>query len=485
MAQKKWYQLDNAAKIVPSTAGGADSRVFRITCELKEKVDPEVLQSAVTSAARDFPHFSSTLKKGMFWYYLDESDLEAEVTPDNRPALETIYWEGRRNLLYRVNYYGCRINLEMFHVLTDGTGAFEFLKAILADYLRLKYGLKHLENAGSRAAGGDRQDDAFGKYYKKEKDKSEGQKTAPKRAYHLRGERDENLQSHLLEGTVSVKAFLEAARARNSTVAELSTALFIRAALREMTVRERKYPVVLSVPVNLRNYFPSETARNFFGVINVVYDPALYDGTLESIIPAVRESFNKQLRQDQVELMMNSYSSLEHNMAIKVVPLWIKNLVISLINAKTQLGITGTISNVGKVTVPEEMEPYIRKFSCFMAAPEVQVCICSYKDELVFGVASAFIQQPVIRGFFRDMVDMGIEVVLESNDFDRYAASASDPGPVPGSEIAVPVSDPGPVPRSEIPVPGSEIPLPGSEISAPEADSADRDPPGLAGKEVQ
>ena len=485
MAQTKWYQLDNAAKIVPSTAGGADSRVFRITCELKEKVDPEVLQSAVTSAARDFPHFSSTLKKGMFWYYLDESNLEAEVTPDNRPALETIYWEGRRNLLYRVNYYGCRINLEMFHVLTDGTGAFEFLKAILADYLRLKYGLEHLVTTGSRASSGDRQNDAFGKYYKKARDKSEGQKTAPKRAYHLRGERDENLQSHLLEGTVSVKAFLEAARARSSTVAELSTALFIQAAIREMTVRERKYPVVLSVPVNLRNYFPSDTARNFFGVINVVYDPALYDGTLESIIPVVRESFDKQLRQDQVELMMNSYSSLEHNMAIKVVPLWIKNLVISLINAKTQLGITGTISNVGKITVPKEMEPYIRKFSCFMAAPEVQVCICSYKDELVFGVASAFIQQPVIRSFFRDIVDMGIEVVIESNDFDRYAASDADPGPVPGSEI--PVSEPEPVLN---PAPGAAGPAPEAAGSAPEAAApaqapADTESPELAGKEVQ
>ena len=141
MAQTKWYQLDNAAKIVPSTTGGSDSRVFRITCELKEEVDPEALQSAVTSAAREFPHFSSILKEGMFWYYLDQSDLEAEVTPDNQPALDTIYREGRRNLLYRVNYFGRRINLEMFHVLTDGTGAFEFLKVILAEYCRKRYGL--------------------------------------------------------------------------------------------------------------------------------------------------------------------------------------------------------------------------------------------------------------------------------------------------------------------------------------------------------
>ena len=140
MAQTKWYQLDNAAKIVPSTAGGSDTRVFRITCELNEEVDPEALQSAVTAAARDFPHFSSVLKKGLFWYYLDQSDLDAEVTRDDRPALDTIYWEGRRNLLYRVNYHGRRINLEMYHVLTDGTGAFEFLKAILAEYLGIKTG---------------------------------------------------------------------------------------------------------------------------------------------------------------------------------------------------------------------------------------------------------------------------------------------------------------------------------------------------------
>ena len=437
MAQTKWYQLDNAAKIVPSTAGGSDTRVFRITCELKEEVDPEVLQSAVTAAARDFPHFSSVLKKGLFWYYLDQSDLDAEVTGDDRPALDTIYWEGRRNLLYRVNYHGRRINLEMYHVLTDGTGAFEFLKAILAEYLGIRYGLDLIQTTGSRASGEDRQNDAFGKYYHKAKEKPEGQKSAPKRAYHLRGDKDENLQNHLLEGTVSVSAFLVAARERSSTVAELSTALFIQAALREMSVRDRKYPIVMSVPVNLRNYFPSDTARNFFGVINVVYDPVLYDGTLESIIPVVRESFDKQLKQDQVELTMNSYAALEHNIAIKVVPLFIKNLVISAINAKTQRGITGTISNVGKITVPKEMEPYIRKFSCFMAAPEVQVCLCSFKDELVFSVTSAFIQQPVIRNFFRDIVDMGIDLVLESNDFDAPSNEQAAEKPEPPAVNAV------------------------------------------------
>ena len=426
MAKSKWYQLDNAAKIVPSTTGGADTRVFRITCELKEDVDPDTLQSAVTVAAREFPHFGSVLKKGLFWYYLDQSGMDAEVTPDNKPALDTIYREDRRDLLYRVSYYRNRINLEMFHVLTDGTGAFEFLKAILMEYLGVKYQIEELVTETSRASSGDRQGDAFGKYYKKANQKPDEAGVAPKKAYHLRGDKDENLHNHLLEGTVSVRKFLKAARDRKCTVAELSTALFIKAILEEMSIRESRLPIVLSIPVNLRNYFPSETARNFFGVINVAFYPAAYDGTLESIIKVVKESFVRQLRQDQVEQTMNSYAALEHNIAVKVVPLPIKNLVISAINAKMQKGITGTLSNVGKISVPEEMEPHIRKFSCFMAAPEVQVCLCSYKDVLVFGVASAFVEHPVMRNFFRAMVDLEIDVELESNDYDNIPAEKEE-----------------------------------------------------------
>ena len=76
--------------------------------------------------------------------------------------------------------------------------------------------------------------------------------------------------------------------------------------------------------------------------------------------------------------------------------------------------------------MPAEMEPHIHKFSCFMAAPEVQVCLCSYKDLLVFGVASAFVEHPVMRNFFRDMVDMGIDVELESNDFDNEPAKKEE-----------------------------------------------------------
>ena len=56
-----WYKLDNAAKIVPSTARGANTRVFRLTCELKEKVFGDVLQTALDETIEEFPFFNCVL----------------------------------------------------------------------------------------------------------------------------------------------------------------------------------------------------------------------------------------------------------------------------------------------------------------------------------------------------------------------------------------------------------------------------------------
>ena len=38
-----------------------------------------------------------------------------------------------------MTYYGCRINLEVFHSLTDGNGALNFLKELTYQYLRLSH----------------------------------------------------------------------------------------------------------------------------------------------------------------------------------------------------------------------------------------------------------------------------------------------------------------------------------------------------------
>ena len=422
ITDRKWYRLDNAAKIIPSTARGSDTRVFRLSCELKEEVDSTVLQNALDRTIAEFPHFNCYLQRGLFWYYLERSyNWKAGVFEDNIPALSAIYERGRKNLLYRVSYFHKKINLEMYHVLSDGAGAFVFLKEIVRNYLVEKYRIEAAIPEDDFASVGEKAADAFDYFYTKGSHSGAMDKimSAHKKAFQIRGERDANMNLHMIEGMVSVREFLDLCHRFHATLAVTTTSIVIEGIIRSMQVRERRKPIIVTVPVNLRNYFPSGTTRNFYGVISVVYETEKYDGRLESVIDDVRRSFEEQLQEDRIVDTMNTYTALEHNWAVKMVPLQFKDLGISGINYVRNQEVTTSVSNVGRVTMPEELVPYIDRFSSFMSTNGEQMCISSFQDRLVFGFTSAFVQCSAIMNFFRRLTGFGIDVELTTNDFDK------------------------------------------------------------------
>lgn len=67
----------------------------------------------------------------------------------------------------------------------------------------------------------------------------------------------------VIEGCVSVKSLLDLSKQHHVTITEFLVALWIYSIYEGMSIKEQKKPVVISIPVNLRNYFPSETTRNF------------------------------------------------------------------------------------------------------------------------------------------------------------------------------------------------------------------------------
>jgi NRPS condensation-like uncharacterized protein len=416
---RKWYKLDNVATIMPSAAHGVNTRVFRIACELLEDVDGVVLQEALDRTIVSFPYLLSVLRKGLFWYYLDSRDIRPVVTEDALPACSPLYYPGRKNLLFRVTWYRKRINLEMFHALMDGTGGLVFLKALVTCYLSIRHGFRLPDAPDGTASQEDQAVDAYRHYYERQKGLRQLQAMASSRAYCLRGERDQDLLPHLIEGTVSASRFVKAAKENSASVGVFAVSVYIAAAMDEMSVRDRKRPIVVSVPIDLRRFFPSGTNRNFFGVINVFYRPKEYDGKFESIVTAVRESFAKQLSAGNVSQVMNSYEELEHNMAIKMVPLFFKDIATGFLNDLALKGETTTLSNLGTIEMPEETVPYISKFCPFMTAYSEQICVPTFGDNMVFGEVSAYTTHTIMLNFFRRLVALDIPVELASNDFEE------------------------------------------------------------------
>ncbi len=414
--KKSWSRLDNAAKIFPSTIEKTDTRVFRFYCELTEEVKPKVLQSAVECTLETFPNFKMVMKKGIFWYYLEESDIVPKVTIENRAVCSPIYDDNKKDLLFNVTYYNNRINLEVYHVITDGTGALHFLQNIVSNYLveAHKENFKNNIPIVDDATVTQRNSDSFQKYYARNK----WNKAEPKtKAYNLKLEKRDAECVQIIEGIVSTKQVIDISHTYGTTLTVYLTAIFIKAISKEMTVQQMKKPVVIMVPVNLRTYFPSETARNFFGMIGVSYDFSKYDDSLESIIRRVDESFKHELTKEQLIIRMNNFASLERNPFVKIVPRPIKNVVLRLSRHIKDLNETAVISNIGKVSMPEILDPYIDKFGVLISTLKIQLCMCSYKDNLQIGFTSAFLSTDIQKNFFRELSSQGVEIEIRTNDY--------------------------------------------------------------------
>lgn len=411
----EWTRLDNAAKIFPPNTNERDTKVFRFACELTEDVDKDILQAALDNTMLLFPMYNVILRRGIFWYYFEHTEMKPEVTEESKLPCSMLYVPNRKNLLLRVTYYKKRINLEIYHALADGTGALAFLKTLVYYYITIK----HKEDFGDKlprldydASFTQKMDDSFLRNY-------DGDRKLDRirlgKAYHIQGRRSIDNRLRVIEGCMSARQVLDLAHNYNTTLTVYLTALFIKAIYMDMPARARKLPVVLSIPVNLRNYFSSVTARNFFAAINIGYNYSRNSDRLEDIISSVKESFARELTEEKLKRHINRLSALEHNAFMRLVPLVIKDFVLRIASHLSDRGITAAVSNIGRVTVSEELAPYINMFECFTSVRRPQVCMLSFGDKLVVSFASPYTSTDIQKNFFRMLSQDGVEITIASN----------------------------------------------------------------------
>ena len=137
----RWVRLDNAAKIYPAARRRNWSNVFRQSVTLFENVDTDVLKSALDITVKRFPSIAARLRKGVFWYYLQQIEFAPEIREEYSYPLTYMSNSEMRKCAFRVIAFNNRIAVEFFHSLTDGTGALIFLKSLVAEYLEQKYNI--------------------------------------------------------------------------------------------------------------------------------------------------------------------------------------------------------------------------------------------------------------------------------------------------------------------------------------------------------
>lgn len=411
----KWRKLDNAALAFPLVTGKNDTRVFRFYCQLKETVDGEVLQQALDQTMKKYPLFQAVLRKGLFWFYLERRDIHATVKQEKRPPCSSLYIPDKKSLLFQVSYHNNRINFEVFHGLTDGTGAMNFLEELVQNYLILAHPETELPRVEheEEITPGDQEEDSFSQYYSSEIPRNKEKKPA---AVKLKGEKLVHSDMDITEVVLNVKETLAKARSYGVSITILLTAMLLCSIQEEIPRNRQKKPVTLMIPVNLRNYFPSQSMGNFFGWIEVGY-VFEEDTSFEEVLASVKQQFQKQLQKDRIAMNMNGYVRIEKNPFVRAVPLEIKKFFLM---AGANLGsrsITAVYSNIGIIRLPEEYKEYIERFGIFASTDSLQLCSCSYGNQLVLGFTSKIPDDSIQRNFMKMLKKEEISYKEEKNEF--------------------------------------------------------------------
>ncbi len=418
----RWVRLDNAAKIYPAARRRNWSNVFRQSVTLRDEVDMAVLKTALDVTVRRFPSIAARLRKGVFWYYLQQVEQAPAIKEEQSFPLSFMSKEEMRRCAFRVIAYHERLAVEFFHSLTDGTGALVFLKTLTAEYLEQKYGLRIPSEQGvldrNQEPLPEELEDCFLRHA--------GPVPASRRdtdAWHMSGEPQTDGFLHLTCFHLPVQETLALAHRYGVTLTVFLSAVTLMALA---NLQKEKVPVVrrrkrikLLIPVNLRQLFPSRTLRNFAMYTIPELDPRLGDYTFEEICGVVQHKMGAEITHKHMSSMIATNVNDERNPLVRLIPLPIKNLVMKAIfDSVGERKSCLSLSNLGQVKLPEAMCPYVRRMDFILgvqAAAPYNCGVLSYGDTVYVNFIRNIREAELERHFFAVLRDMGLPVTVESN----------------------------------------------------------------------
>ena len=105
--------LDNAAKIYPPAKGRRSPSMFRLSMELTEEVDKDVLEQALKSTLKRMPSFSQHLKRGFFWYHFEHKQDAPPILNEIRNPCVYLNVQENKGFQFRVSYESVPSSVEI------------------------------------------------------------------------------------------------------------------------------------------------------------------------------------------------------------------------------------------------------------------------------------------------------------------------------------------------------------------------------------
>ncbi len=416
-----WAKLDNTALLFPVISTDGMTSVYRESVSLTEDVNGELLQQALEKVLAQFLIFRMRLRMGLFWYYFEENDRPVPKVREEELYPGAYINKSRNNhYMFRVTYYKKRINLEVFHALTDGYGGLVFLKELAYQYLRLAH---PEEYAGEkdRISSGIFMDmeDSYLKNYKK--GASHDTAYGSKKALVIKGERRPKGELNVIHGYFKVDELKAAAKKYGLTINQYLVGNYVYSIYKEyLKGGTSKLPVSCCVPVDLRSRYESHTMKNFFVIIASKFMPTKDSYSREEVLKIAADSLREQMDPKNLDNILSYNVSNEQNRFLRPIPVFIKNIAIKYVYMLSADTATSTMTNVGNVEVKEPYKKYIEHFYAMLSmsrGQNIKAAIVSYNGTLVVTFTSCLTDVSIQKRFFQSIAKDGVEAALETNEY--------------------------------------------------------------------
>jgi hypothetical protein len=413
-----WLRLDNASKIYPAIKDRELTSVFRVSVSLKERIKAAQFLEAVHEIENRFPYYKVKLKAGFFWYYLEPHRLPITVIPDQELPCRAF---DKDELMFRVLAKNYSISVEFSHILTDGTGAFEFLKTLLIVYFEkcrvnipVELPFLHPEEPPSN----EEFEDAYNRYFKKI------DSSPPKipKAFHVPFDLRRSPRFDVLTVVIPIQDIIKKAKEFEISLTEYLTAVYLYSLqniynqLSNFKKRTVNKILRIEVPVNLRKIFPSRTMRNFSLYVIPGIDLRLGNYSFEEIAKIVYHQMQLETDKKLISKMISRNVSGEKHPFLRRVPLWIKSFILSKLYTLGTKEYSGVVTNLGKIDLSPEINSQINTFLFIPPPPnkilKVNCGAVGFADKLVLTFGNITVSKELEKQFLSFLTSQGVPVKI-------------------------------------------------------------------------
>jgi len=411
-----WRKLDNQAKIFSLAVNSKYISIFRLSVLLKYPIDKEKLQIATNIALEKYKDFKVKLKIGFFWKYFERNDKPIIIWNEKEYPYKKINTKENNDYLFKISFYENKINIDFFHLLTDGNSGIEFLKLLVYNYIDLT---KNNLNTNIKKQC-ERILDSKDKYLESGK-KFLNFKTKNKMAYMLKGKKLKYGETAINHFILNIEDIKQEAKKNQVTISIYLVTLMIYSIYEtNFKIFEGKSPIKICVPVDLRKHFKLDTMSNFFSYM-IVSCKLKCDSTysFEDILNIVKEQFENNLDEKELIKTMSTDVTLVNNYFVRIIPLFIKKFFVQLGSLIVKQYSTTTFSNLGVIEVNEEYRNDIMGFLTILSpdwAEKVKIGICSYENKLFFTISSLLKDNEIEKFICKFLKSKNIKFVVEGND---------------------------------------------------------------------